>query len=337
MQEIAIETEVINLIPNERRPSAQDKLYFTSKTQELLESLEQFTMGNTPVALLIGALSSGKTTCLKTLLTKVKSNHELILGFSKPDFYGLVTKYTSIQPMVNTETLTEASLLSVMDHITDDFLLIIDDAEFLPMDTLEILLLAFNKQTTTKCRLLLSGEHILSKRIKTLYEKNNLPLMHSTSNLGPLTDTEAKHYLQKMVFPLIAPFGKHILSKKNIDKIVMLSEGYIGRINRVAMQLAVQKKASKTGSNSKRSLIDILLAGAILVLLAIVSVRIITLVKEQGQSQISKNSVSHLHSAVAVNPLEEEEALPCFIASIENLPEELILPTPSSSKTNTKT
>jgi hypothetical protein len=150
-------------------------------------------------------------------------------------------------------------------------------------------------------------------------QKNALTNGLCAFQLKPLTMHETKHYLKKILWPAL-PREKRILGKLSLEKIYTLSEGYMGRINRVVHQLLIEHErktpTSYQAPKRRTSWVDIVLVAGIILLLIVVVVRIWML-----SFQVVNPKPPAAVVASKAEPLS-------YIASIKNLPEtRLALPT----------
>lgn len=300
--------------------------YLSPKTTALLTTLEAFSTGAIPVALLTGALSSGKTTLLKILKDRVTVDCCLFQGFAKLDLrscFDSLPLDESCHPQMSL-----AELKQLMNQPRESGLLIIDDADFLSMEKLELLICAYSQQTESRYRLLLVGENSLQKRVGLVCERLGLESVQKYL-MEPFTQNETLDYLKQLQKTNLA--NRQAFSNETLKKIYTLSEGYIGRINRVATHLASELKTSKVKMTRTKSYVDFALTLGIICLLAVVGYRMWTLITEDHSEKttISTSTKKHLvHRQIASSTSEPNQVIalddntPSFIASIEGLPEE---------------
>jgi type II secretory pathway predicted ATPase ExeA len=324
MQENIIDNEELSCLDHELFfhkdfMISSENLFKTRAQTKLLARLHAFSQGQNSIALLTGAIGSGKTTSLNLFTSKCYLPCQLVQDFNKVN--SLQKLFSSQLSLADTkQELTAESLLRMLNEATQEFILIIDKAESLPLELLKLLLVTFGQQITGKIKLLLAGESSLLLNANRLIELNDLDIRLVSMNMSPLTWRETKRYLKQCVEPIL-PARRHLLTKSTIKRIYTLSEGYMGRINRIANQFAVQE----SGKRSLKYYTDLILCMSILILLGIIGVRVWMLFSENQQqlkpvSLVSptKASISHAYPVV----IFEEANTPSFIASIENQPEE---------------
>lgn len=345
MQDVLIETP--NLLEDKVEVFIKDNaekkstFYSTKKTEELLTNLHQFKNGEPSLAVLTGPRSSGKTTLVKYFQSNNPSFCRFIQGQSKVDFQTLFADLLGL----NTSALTEMSIEVLSQLMTSQFqelVLIIDDANLLTLENFQKIILFFNARSARRFKLVLVGDSVLQKRVENLAD--NIPLVspYVTFRMLGFSLKETKHYLkQSFSFP---PHKPGSYSTKMVKSILMLSEGYVGRINRLALQFGLQKEANFVPARKKKSFIDLLLAISIIALLAIVGLQVSTiLLKNKSHTQTATLHKKQTHVAKQPNkviapPIDfDADDSPSFIASIENLPVEQITPKAPTQKTLTET
>jgi type II secretory pathway predicted ATPase ExeA len=322
MQESIIDNEELSCLDQElffhkELTISSGNLFKTRAQTKLLAELHAFSQGQNSIALLTGAIGSGKTTSLNLFTSKCYLPCQLVQDFNKVNLRNFFSIQLSLAD--TKQELTADSLLQMLNEATQEFILIIDKAESLPLELLKLLLVTFGQQISGKIKLLLAGESSLLFNINRLIERNNLDIQVLSMNMPPLTWRETKCYLKKCVEPVL-PARRRLLTKSTIKRIYTLSEGYMGRINRIANQFAAQG----SGKRGLTSYTDLVLCMSILILLGIIGVRVWMLFSENQQLKPAtlvsptKTSLSHAYPGV----IYEEANTPSFIASIENQPEE---------------
>jgi type II secretory pathway predicted ATPase ExeA len=317
----------------DKMPQVQDESldlrdsFPSNSASKLVEELQEFAVGHAPIALLIGAVSSGKTSLLKNLATRIKRKQscQLVQGLVTLNLAAILHNFSAEDNSIMGQPLSNELLHSWMLKLPKNCLLIIDDADFLSMHTLELLISASSQQIGTRFRLLLAGKNTLQKRVNKVclsMHKGYVP----TYQLGPLSKQETFDYLTQLYKGSLR-LKKKILSSKNSEKIFSLSGGYIGRISRVANNLSNGSAKSVFKKKKRRSLFDMILGVAIVSLLSLIGSRVFILANANTQyTQLDRQHAKMFRPAVMRSSKEvaTEDNTSSFIASIENTPEELI-------------
>ncbi|MBA2653991.1 MAG: ATP-binding protein [Gammaproteobacteria bacterium] len=325
MQEFVINNEK-GFIDKGEKPLAPD-YSLLPRTKTLLAKLNDFRRGDQATAIITGPIGSGKSTLIKSFQLENQAICYLIQAGSKINIFSLLAErllnLDSSAPLANDFD----SLLHIMRNVYQEFVLIIDDAEALSLENFNTMVLAFNRQSVAKLKLIIVGETILNKRIDTLLERNNIASSCALLSLEPLSFKEMKHYLKQSLLQT-SPKKIKPLSKKTLKNIFQLSEGYPGRINRIALHFTSKGSLHQRPLIKKRrSVVDVMLGIGIICLLAILTFKISTLVMSGEGLNTIANLAGIQNSKAAVNG----ENLPSYIASIENLPEEQLTPPDESA------
>lgn len=290
---------------------SKTEFFLAPSWQKLMIACQDFLKSHVSIGLLEGPLSSGKTTLLHTLKQQAV-------------YYCHYLNAIDLANPVNA-TLSINSIVAALDAPTTKKVFIIDDADQLSISDLQLLVLAFQQSASTKIKLLLAGETIV-KRVAIIAEKHDIAINPVLFQINSLSRKEIKLFLSQSLCNTL-PHGSNLLSHRHINYIHTLSEGYIGRVIRIALQIASEQKVIELPKQKHRSsLLDKLLSVAILCLLAVVGMRLVLLLnKETNKAPIVTQVVMKPSINTHVTPIKPiEEPATSFIASISGA-EEILL------------
>lgn len=212
--------------------------------QTHLQFLHEFCFGNHPLMLVEGELGIGKSLLITQFLEQLDSQitpceikgratttgAQLIANIAQ----GFQLPLVLSQPTLREQMNAELALLRQQQKIR---LLIIDDADLLPTETLAALVHLACSQNRNQIHLyiILSCELRLHNHLENLAQEQNHPLYIPSITLTPLNFEETKQYLKYRLHKA-GLTGKFPFTKEMIESIYQLSSGVPGRINRVAQQ-----------------------------------------------------------------------------------------------------
>lgn len=230
-----------------------DEIFAIPQWKENLDLLQHLSANSNVLLVATGQMNSGKSTLL----------NEFITWHTEGTFYHRVEGY----PRFNLEKLAEVlsssfnlpsfaadvpatqklpALFKKMQPGDLKYLLIIDDAEQLPSDTLQVLLEMVGRQSVEKAnfRVMLFGLPELIKRLNKIAEEITAKSLLHHIDIKPMSFKDTKRYIQHR-FVNAGLTGSHPLDENELARIYKLSEGYPGRINQVAKQAMLDKTATK--------------------------------------------------------------------------------------------
>lgn len=183
--------------------------------------------------------------------------------------------------------------IAEVQHAQQPCLLIIDDAHFLPLETLNSLLFLLKQQSKNQMRLhiVLFGDKNLQAKLSNLAMHELSGEMIHSIEISPLTLEETKQYLTYRL-NRAGLSGPMPLSQMSIEKIYANSDGLPDRINRSAQQLLLDD-LSKQRSLAAPSLIkkhQTKIIGGCLLAVALVAASYV--LDKQGEHSISHPQAS---------------------------------------------
>lgn len=215
--------------------------------QSHLKYLQGFCRGSQPLLLIEGEFGIGKSMLLAQFLTQLSDDTIAyqIKGRSVITAAQLIAEVAQgfQLPMV----LSQPTLLQQMDaelatlqRMQKTCLLVIDDADLLPTETLAALIHLTTAQNKNDIHLylLLSCELDLQNHLETIAKEQGYLLYFPALTLVPLDLDETKNYIKHRMTKA-GLSGKFPFDKEMIACIYELSGGVPGRINRVAQQMLI--------------------------------------------------------------------------------------------------
>ena len=216
--------------------------YPIAQWQAHLEFLRNFCNGTHPVALIEGELGIGKTTLLTQYLATLDGTLVVyqLQGRSTLNAEQLLFHLAQIFPIPLTQTTLPDQLQAfykILQQQQKTCLLVIDDADLLPTETLAAVarLAALQDPQRLHLYILLSSELNLTKQIENLAEEQGDHLMIPNVIVQPLNLEQTRNYLKHRLLKA-GLTGRFPFSMKMIESIYELSGGVPARINRVAQQ-----------------------------------------------------------------------------------------------------
>lgn len=215
--------------------------------QQNLKYLQQFCLGPRPLLLIEGEFGIGKSMLLAQFLTQLSADvtayqlkgrasitpsqliAELAQGFQLP--------LTLSQPTLQEQMAAE---IATLQRLQKTCLLVIDDADLLPAETLVTLitLAAAQDQTRINLYILLACELDLQSQLENIAREQGYAIYFPTLALTPLNLEETKNYIKHRLVKA-GLTDKMPFTKEMLMYIHELSAGIPGRINRIAQQLLI--------------------------------------------------------------------------------------------------
>ena len=214
------------------------RIFFSSKTHE--ETLEVLRFGierGDPFLILCGPPGVGKTHLLRILLQLLSEKFEANLVFCPPlgpdEFFLLLSDHLGLVE----GTLAKEKLFSALEDKLQKLslegrklLIILDEAQNLVEDSLEIVRLFFNLRNIQKLQILLSGTNELKLRLSEEKFQALAQRISIVQELHPLTQKESQEYI---LFRIQKAEGQVQIEKKAWDVIYNFSKGIPREINRI--------------------------------------------------------------------------------------------------------
>lgn len=213
--------------------------------QSHLEYLQKFCTGTHPIVLIEGELGIGKTTLLAQFLADLDEAIVVyqLQGRSTLNAEQLLFHLAQIFPIPLAEvTLPEQlqAFLRILEQQQKIFLLIIDDADLLPTETLAALTRLATLQDRQRLYLytVLTSELRLDQQLENLSQEQGQELKIPCIALQALNLENTRNYIKHRLLKA-GLTGTFPFSMKMIGSIYELSGGVPGRINRVAQQMMI--------------------------------------------------------------------------------------------------
>ncbi|QLH41575.1 MAG: AAA family ATPase [Coxiellaceae bacterium] len=316
--------------------TVQYAMYYPfSHLQGHLQFLQLFCRGSNPLLLIEGELGSGKTMLLAQFLGQLDSRlnvfqmkgkatcnaYQLVADIAQGFQLPIVLSQPGLQAQLNAE-------LAAMREMQKDCVLIIDDADLLPTETLAALmhLIIAQDRTHIHLHIILASELHMQAMLENLGQQHGYLIKIPTLTLNPLSVEETQNYLKHRLTKA-GLTSKMPFTREMIENIHRLSAGIPGRINRVAQQMlidmlkpdtqrlnlkAVTRKASEGATWWRGHRIKILSG----VMLAVVFV---VLWQTEGGMRWTQKHDSMVMNTL-INPADPSPAVPKAQAPVQNNP-----------------
>lgn len=234
--------EFYNLTDNPFRLTPNSEFFYASKGHSRVMAYLQygFEQGDGFVVV-TGPIGTGKTTLIQMLLEELKENQNLIIAqivTTQLEANDLL-KMVSASFKLNYKGLSKPVLLKNLEKYLQKqvregrrVLLIVDEAQNLPMRSLEELRMLSNYQV--KGKQLLQSFLVGQEEFKTILNADNLEQLRqrviASYHLGPLNRQETNEYIQHRLRH-VGWDGDPAFSDEAINKIFEFTEGVPRRIN----------------------------------------------------------------------------------------------------------
>lgn len=243
----------------EQAPFSQTNLsqsYFpVAAWNNALRALQNPHPASAPLTTVTGVLGNGKSIFLAQLASPTNEQiHIYLLKANSrilPNYLPAALASAFDLPTPDTDIPLEQQLqqqLNILEQYQNTYVLLVDDADRLPLKTLGILLklAAKQEQDSAYLHIILSGELQLQERIDSIVKDQKLTLRPQHLVLEPLNLEETKNYLAHKLHE--AGFsGTMPLSSLMIKQIYESSGGVPARINRLA-----EKKLNEISQTLKK-------------------------------------------------------------------------------------
>lgn len=242
-------------------PSTQYAMYYPVHAwQKSFDYLHNMSEQKRPISLFLGMLGCGKSTLLSQFLAQVDRNINVLSikadsSVSVANLLSILSENFNLPEISSKQSLKVRlqTLLRVMLRGKRHYMLLIDDAHDLPLDTLAALVNLSGQQKEGEVSLstVLFGELPLQTRIEDLVEQQSTELPIDILNISPLNLEETQSYL-KHRFIKSGLSGRLPFSVSDVAHVHRLSGGLPGRVNRVAEQTLVDMvKSTQTDEITK--------------------------------------------------------------------------------------
>lgn len=216
--------------------------YSGGRRGDTLEALEYAVLNGEGIIKVVGEVGSGKTMLCRMLESRLPETVETIYittpSMEREEILYALASELGIDPQGQRSAQV---VRSVQEHLISKYasgrqvVVFIDEAQAMPLETLEEIRLLSNLETSTHklLQIVLFGqpeldEHLSAPHIRQLRER----ITHSF-NLGPFSPEEVRFYLQFRM-RAVGYKGPDVFSKQAIKLIAEASHGLIRRVNILA-------------------------------------------------------------------------------------------------------
>ncbi len=223
--------------------------------EEHLDFLQYLCNDRNTLLVVVGISGSGKTTLAEQLLRQMANNAHIASAHADTRFTPtrlldtLAERFKLAWPEPGTLAEQLDEQLAAIQQIDKTCVLCIDDAHYLPIETLDAILYLLAQQQDEQMRLHIElfGEKELQDRLASLKPDDNL--VH-TIELLPLTLPETEEYLRYRLQEAGLQ-GESPFTEEELNRIYRLSGGIPGRINRIA-ERTLRNQAAPTKPTPKK-------------------------------------------------------------------------------------
>ena len=217
-----------------------DFLFLSPNHKEALACIEYGIRQRKGFIAITGEAGVGKTIILRSYLTKVDANKQKTIYILNPrvSFDSLLTtilKELSAEPVAGpaTQKLNQLHEVLIAEYRNDHtVVLIIDEAQNIPIETLESIRMLSNLETATEklIQVILVGQ----PELDALLNRNELRQVRERivlrARIAPLTKTESEDYIDHRL-SLVRREPRAVFSKQALDRIVKSANGIPRRLN----------------------------------------------------------------------------------------------------------
>ena len=217
-----------------------DFLFLSPNHKEALACIEYGIRQRKGFIAITGEAGVGKTIILRSYLTKVDANKQKTIYILNPrvSFDSLLTtilKELSAEPVAGpvTQKLNQLHEVLIAEYRNDHtVLLIIDEAQNIPIETLESIRMLSNLETAREklIQVILMGQpelHALLNRYELRQVRERIVLR---AKIAPLTKTESEDYIDHRL-SVVRREPRAVFSKQALDRIVKSANGIPRRLN----------------------------------------------------------------------------------------------------------
>lgn len=217
-----------------------DFLFLSPNHKEALACIEYGIRQRKGLIAITGDVGVGKTILLRSYLTKVDANKQKTIYILNPrvSFDSLLTtilKELSVEPVAGpaTQKVNQLHEVLIAEHRNDHtVVLIIDEAQNIPIETLESIRMLSNLETATEklIQMVLVGQPELDALLNRYELRQVRERIVLRARIAPLTKTESKDYIDHRL-SLVGREPRAVFSKEALDRIVKSAHGIPRRLN----------------------------------------------------------------------------------------------------------
>ena len=217
-----------------------DFLFLSPNHKEALACLEYGIQQRKGFIAVTGEAGVGKTIILRSYLTKVDAQKQKTIYVLNPKltFDSLLTtilKELSAEPVagIAAQKLNQLHEVLIAEYRKDHtVVLIIDEAQHIPIETLESIRMLSNMETATEklIQIVLVGQPELDALLNRSELRHVRERIALRARIAPLTKTESEEYIDHRL-NLVSREPRSVFSKQALDRIVKSANGIPRRLN----------------------------------------------------------------------------------------------------------
>ena len=217
-----------------------DFLFLSPNHKEALACLEYGIQQRKGFIAVTGEAGVGKTIILRSYLTKVDAQKQKTIYVLNPKltFDSLLTtilKELSAEPVagIAAQKLNQLHEVLIAEYRNDHtVVLIIDEAQHIPIETLESIRMLSNMETATEklIQIVLVGQPELDALLNRSELRHVRERIALRARIAPLTKTESEEYIDHRL-NLVSREPRSVFSKQALDRIVKSANGIPRRLN----------------------------------------------------------------------------------------------------------
>src|SRR5688572_13005043 len=217
-----------------------DFLFLSQNHKEALACIEYGIRQRKGFIAITGEVGVGKTIILRSYLTKVDANKQKTIYILNPrisfdSLLATILKELSAEPVAGpaTQKLNQLHEVLIAEYRSDHtVVLIIDEVQHMPIETLECIGMLSNLETATEklIQVVLVGQpelDVLLNRHELRQARERIVLR---ARIAPLTKTESEEYIYHRL-SLVRREPRAVFSKQALDRIVRSANGIPRRLN----------------------------------------------------------------------------------------------------------
>ena len=217
-----------------------DFLFLSPSHKEALACIEYGIRQRKGFIVITGEVGVGKTMILRSYLNKVDANKQKTIYILDPrvSFDSLLTtilKELSVEPVAGpaTQKLNQLHEVLIAEYRNDHtVVLVIDEAQNIPIETLESIRMLSNLETATEklIQMVLVGQPELDALLNRYELRQVRERIVLRARIAPLTKTESEDYIDHRL-SLVRREPRAVFSKQALDRIVKSANGIPRRLN----------------------------------------------------------------------------------------------------------
>jgi type II secretory pathway predicted ATPase ExeA len=217
-----------------------DFLFLSTNHKEALACIEYGIRQRKGFIAITGEAGVGKTIILRSYLTKVDAHKQKTLYILNPrvSFDSLLTtilKELSAEPVAGpaTQKLNQLHEVLIAEYRNDHtVVLIIDEAQNMPIETMESIRLLLNLETAKEklIQMVIVGQPELDTLLNRYELRQVRERIALRARIAPLTKTESEDYIDHRL-SLVRGEPRAVFSKQALDRIVKSANGIPRRLN----------------------------------------------------------------------------------------------------------